>query len=258
MIDPVHQLIVSLSFVPLSTPTFSLQAKDAAANQELAQIGDKASRAKAPKAIAAMPDPVDDKGAMISGLSEKLSADAATSLSLVAESPQPKHVAPVTGDTILASMPTSTMPNASAVPGAAVPVGTQLLNAMARANGVDQQWLEGVATDIERSSQNGDVRFKLQPADLGNISVSIAHDGVSSHLTIAVAEPRALSVVAQAHHQMVAGALALGVPISGASVSLDQSSADRRSSGERARRRIEIAVADEGTLRAPVDRNRYA
>ncbi|CAN5312279.1 hypothetical protein BH09PSE3_BH09PSE3_09690 [soil metagenome] len=130
----------------------------------------------------------------------------------------------------------------------------QLFEALARRDTVDGQWLDTVIRDVSvAASKTGDVRFRVEPDRMGGITIERTAD----RLEIGVSEARSLAVVEAARPQILAGALALGVPVSASSVVHDQSGFRHREDA-RPRQQIEHRQAEDDGEDAASDAARYA
>jgi hypothetical protein len=130
----------------------------------------------------------------------------------------------------------------------------QQFAALSHRDPIEQQWLETVIRDVSAIvSKTGDVRFRVEPDGFGRITIERTAD----RLDIGVSEARSLAVVEAARPQVLAGALALGVPVSASSVVFDQSGARHRGDAP-PHKKIELGLSEEDGENAAFDTGRYA
>jgi hypothetical protein len=138
-------------------------------------------------------------------------------------------------------------------PASSIPA-EQLFASLSRRDPVDRQWLDTVIRDVSGvASKTGDVRFRVEPDGFGRITIERTAD----RLEIGVSEARSLAVVEAARPQVLAGAVALGVPVSTSSVVLDQSGARHRGDAP-TRQQIELGQSEDMVEDPASDAGRYA
>lgn len=145
------------------------------------------------------------------------------------------------------------LPSVVIRPEPAAPV-EHLLTALSQGDPAERQWLETVIRDVSAAtSKTGNFRFRVDPDGLGKIMIERTAD----RLEIGVAETRSLTLVEAARPQVLAGAAALGVPVSTSSVVLDQSGSRQRGEAP-SRPQIEIEQQEDVARDNTSHAGRYA
>jgi hypothetical protein len=155
-----------------------------------------------------------------------------------------RFVAPVEGGRTL---PTVALPsNAPA---------DRLFAALAHQEPADREWLDTVIRDVATvaAGKAGNIRFRVEPEGYGKMTIEQTAD----RLEISVSDPRSLVLAEAARPQVLAGAAALGLPVAGASVVLDQSG-HRSRDDARQRQQIEHRDAEEVSESGAPASGRYA
>ncbi|WP_293880923.1 hypothetical protein [Sphingomonas sp.] len=130
----------------------------------------------------------------------------------------------------------------------------QIFAVLARQDPAETRWLDTVIRDVSAlAAKSGDVRFRVEPEGYGRITIERTAD----RLEIGVSETRALAAVDAARPLVLAGAAALGAPISAAMVLLDPSGSRGRDEA-RPRLQIEIGQVNDSEDDAAADAGRYA
>jgi hypothetical protein len=131
----------------------------------------------------------------------------------------------------------------------------RLFAALAHREPADHQWLDTVIRDVATvaTGKTGDIRFRVEPEGYGKMTIEQTAD----RLEISVSDPRSLVLAEAARPQVLAGAVALGVPVAGASVVLDQSG-HRSREDARQRQQIEHRDAEEARESGSLASGRYA
>ena len=160
--------------------------------------------------------------------------------------------------------PSISIPQPLLVPDRAVPVvqtraDLRLFDLATRTDG-GAEWIDRITRDIAASQGNsGELRFRVVPGELGQITVAMALVESGTRLRIEVPTDQARTVVEEARPQVSSTAYLLGAPISGSSVELGQRPPGRGNPEGRGRRRFE--ASEDGTpvpVSSATDRHRYA
>ncbi|MDB5701136.1 MAG: flagellar hook-length control protein FliK [Sphingomonadales bacterium] len=142
-----------------------------------------------------------------------------------AESVTPRETLMVMPDVATAPIAAVSIPNADPepLPDPLRPQQTvsldRLLAVMVQNGAADRQWLDTVIGDVKASAaSNGDVRFQVEPEGFGKMTI----DRTVDHLKIGVTDAHNLAVVEAARVHVLAGAHALGAPVSAATIFHEQ------------------------------------
>lgn len=128
-------------------------------------------------------------------------------------------------DTTPAPIASST-PTTSAAPHAeGVPVATQAEQSVARHLDLarDNQWLDRLARDISQAaSQQGHLKFQLNPEHLGALTVEIANSASGTAIRMTADTDQARTIIADAQPRLLAEVRAQGLRVSESHVDLSQ------------------------------------
>ncbi|WP_340313811.1 flagellar hook-length control protein FliK [Rhizorhabdus argentea] len=171
-------------------------------------------------------------------LSEASTAEADVSAPLPAN-PAAGPAPAAAADTTPAPIAVSASTPSAAAPTDGVPVTTQAEQSVARHLDLarDNQWLDRLARDISQAaSQQGHLKFQLNPEHLGALTVEIANSASGTAIRMTADTDQARTIIADAQPRLLAEVRAQGLRVSESHVDLNQQGGGSSASAQGQRR----------------------